>query len=163
MANTPSFNKVIVGTKPGPHATLGVDLYTQATSPVRRYSDLLVQRQLAAHLSGVEEEPVYGADELESFLDGTAYIRGGMRGIERWGVRYWLLKYILSRTGDLFPAVVIEKRREHLIVELSDFLIRGRLFPMAGSSYVKGDLVTVSISEFEPRKGFVRLKEVASI
>jgi exoribonuclease-2 len=154
-----SFNKVITGTAHGPHATLGVDIYTQATSPVRRYSDLLVQRQLAAFLSGVEEEPIYTADELEFFLDGTAYIRDGIRLIEKWGVRYWILKYIYSRKSDIFPAVVIEKRREHIIVELVDFMIRGRLFPSAGSSYEKGTPLTVSISEFDPRKGFIRIKE----
>jgi len=152
-------NKVQVSTDPGPHSSLGVSPYTQATSPVRRYSDLLVQRQLAAFLSGVEEEPVYTTLELESFIDGTAYIRDGIKQIERWGVRYWLLKYLLSRKEDVFQGEIVEKRRAFYIVELSDFLVKGRLYPSPGNSYCTGDRIDVSLTRLEPREGFVRLKE----
>ena len=38
--------KSYVSIKAGKHETLGLDSYIQATSPLRRYSDLLVQRQL---------------------------------------------------------------------------------------------------------------------
>ncbi len=33
-------------TYPEPHGSLGVDCYAQATSPIRRYTDLIVQRQI---------------------------------------------------------------------------------------------------------------------
>jgi len=36
------------GVRPAPHFSLGLGAYVQATSPIRRYGDLLVQRQLAA-------------------------------------------------------------------------------------------------------------------
>lgn len=42
-----------VGPVPGPHKTVGVEAYLQGTSPIRRYGDLLAQRQLLAHLDGV--------------------------------------------------------------------------------------------------------------
>ena len=38
----------LMGTQPAAHFSLGIPAYTQATSPIRRYSDLLVQRQFAA-------------------------------------------------------------------------------------------------------------------
>ncbi len=41
-----------VGTTPAPHFSLGLDAYVQATSPIRRYADLLVQRQLALQAGG---------------------------------------------------------------------------------------------------------------
>ncbi|KAH7035358.1 uncharacterized protein B0I36DRAFT_347154 [Microdochium trichocladiopsis] len=37
-------------TNAGPHWTLGVDMYTKATSPLRRYSDLIVHWQIEAAL-----------------------------------------------------------------------------------------------------------------
>ncbi|KAI1082826.1 RNB-domain-containing protein [Whalleya microplaca] len=43
-----------VSTTAGPHFTLGVDMYTKATSPLRRYSDLIVHWQIEAAL--LEEE-----------------------------------------------------------------------------------------------------------
>ncbi|KAK8139658.1 hypothetical protein PG984_000781 [Apiospora sp. TS-2023a] len=37
-----------ISTTPGPHFTMGVDMYTKATSPLRRYSDLIVHWQIEA-------------------------------------------------------------------------------------------------------------------
>ncbi|KAI0890000.1 mitochondrial protein cyt-4 [Annulohypoxylon maeteangense] len=45
-------------TVPSPHFTLGVDMYTKATSPLRRFSDLLVHWQIEAAL---QEEHRRGA------------------------------------------------------------------------------------------------------
>ncbi|KAI8632345.1 mitochondrial protein cyt-4 [Xylariaceae sp. FL1651] len=39
-----------VSTTPGPHFTLGVDMYTKATSPLRRFGDLIVHWQIEAAL-----------------------------------------------------------------------------------------------------------------
>jgi hypothetical protein len=41
-----------MGVTPAPHFSLGLAAYVQATSPIRRYGDLLVQRQLAALADG---------------------------------------------------------------------------------------------------------------
>ena len=38
--------------QPGRHAGLGLDQYVQATSPLRRYLDLVVHQQLRAFLAG---------------------------------------------------------------------------------------------------------------
>ncbi|KAI0125887.1 hypothetical protein BJ170DRAFT_725547 [Xylariales sp. AK1849] len=39
-----------VSTTPGPYLTMGVDMYTKATSPLRRFSDLIVHWQIEATL-----------------------------------------------------------------------------------------------------------------
>ncbi|KAI5866873.1 RNB-domain-containing protein [Durotheca rogersii] len=39
-----------LSTTPGPHVTMGVSMYTKATSPLRRFSDLLVHWQVEAAL-----------------------------------------------------------------------------------------------------------------
>ena len=41
-----------ITSNPMPHGGLGLDLYVQATSPVRRYADLAVHHQIKAHLRG---------------------------------------------------------------------------------------------------------------
>ena len=58
---------------PGAHAGLGMGLYVQGTSPLRRYLDLVVHQQLRAWLRG------------DGLLDGTAVMeRVGAAGCGEW-------------------------------------------------------------------------------
>jgi exoribonuclease-2 len=69
---------------------LGLASYAQATSPIRRYGDLVVQRQLQALLSSKEsgEEPL-DRDDLQALLnDFDAAVREGI-GISREDQRHW--------------------------------------------------------------------------
>ena len=53
-----------LSTKPGLHWGLGLSQYTQVTSPLRRYPDLLAHQQIRAFLQGrppLSEEEVLAA------------------------------------------------------------------------------------------------------
>ena len=76
----------LVGTAPAPHFSLGLNAYVQATSPIRRYGDLVVQRQLAAHLSGVQPLDAGQLQDMLEQFDGA--VREGI-GISREDQRHW--------------------------------------------------------------------------
>ena len=76
-----------VGVTPAPHFSLGLEAYVQATSPIRRYGDLLVQRQLAAWSSGEETLDGAAMASLLEVIDGP--VREGIR-ISREDQRHWL-------------------------------------------------------------------------
>ena len=59
-------SRVVMELAPHPHWGLGLPLYTFATSPIRRYLDLVSHRQLHRAIQGAA--PVYGADDLEEIL-----------------------------------------------------------------------------------------------
>ena len=46
--------KSYITTKPGPHESLGLKIYLQCTSPLRRYLDLIIQRQVYNKLNNYE-------------------------------------------------------------------------------------------------------------
>ena len=76
----------LMGTQAAPHFSLGLQAYAQATSPIRRYGDLVVQRQIAAVISGISplgEEPL---QELLECFDGA--VREGI-AISREDQRHW--------------------------------------------------------------------------
>ena len=78
--------------EPAPHAGLGLPAYVQATSPIRRYADLLTHFQLKAHLRG--DEPPLDAKALEGLImTGGETARGAMQ-VERQTKRYWALEYL---------------------------------------------------------------------
>ena len=76
----------LMGTEAAPHFSLGLPAYAQATSPIRRYGDLVVQRQIAAQLTGAKP---LSQDSLQELLNGfDAAVREGI-GISREDQRHW--------------------------------------------------------------------------
>ena len=76
----------LMGTQASAHFSLGLPAYAQATSPIRRYGDLVVQRQIQAQLSGGTPLSEDGLQELLNSFDGA--VREGI-GISREDQRHW--------------------------------------------------------------------------
>lgn len=105
--------KVRMSTKAAPHAGMGVAQYTWATSPLRRYVDLVNQWQIIAcarhgrtALLAAAFKPKDAA--LFSIISGfdeayTAY-NGFQNGIER----YWTLRYLAQNGLDELDASVMK-------------------------------------------------------
>ena len=77
----------LVGTSAAPHFSLGLAAYVQATSPIRRYGDLLVQRQLCALLEG--RSPLSEPQLAEQLRELEPALRQGVQ-IQRDDQRHWL-------------------------------------------------------------------------
>lgn len=141
--------------KSRPHATLGVDTYCQITSPIRRYADLVLQRQLRAALT--EVPPAYDTDEMMDELSTLerSRILNKIQARREW---YWLLKHLEQRKDVHIRAIVLETRERNILVEFPDFgtrtavKVEGRLSP--GAEII---LTPVAI---DPWSGTLRLRQV---
>ena len=87
-----------VSIKPGRHGGLGVDAYTQVTSPLRRYPDLLVQRQISHHLR--TDEPLYDEETVTSVAHRADTQVRRMSRIENDRRTYFFLKWLDMRRRD---------------------------------------------------------------
>ena len=107
-----SGGKVRTSTAAGPHDGLGVAQYMWASSPLRRYADLVNQRQLIARARG--ETPVYSAKDtalLAAMRDfEAAYDVYGE--YQRTMERYWSLRWLLQEQAATVTGVVL---RENLV------------------------------------------------
>lgn len=91
----------LMGSRPAPHFSLGLPAYVQATSPIRRYGDLVVQRQLAALQSGAT--PMGEAELEEQLQTFDASVREGI-GISREDQRHWQQVWFEHQRGGQWPA-----------------------------------------------------------
>lgn len=76
----------LMGTEPAAHFSLGLPAYVQATSPIRRYGDLVVQRQIGALLGDGQPLERPALQELLDQFDGA--VREGL-AIAREDQRHW--------------------------------------------------------------------------
>ena len=112
------------GGVPGPHAGLGLEVYVQATSPLRRYLDLVVHQQVRAHLRGAE---LLGAQEVLERIGATAAVAGSVRHAERLARRHWTLVYLMQHPGWRGEGVLVDKRRRRGTVLIPELDLEPRL------------------------------------
>lgn len=114
-----TFQRSQAATTPSPHAGLGLPLYVQATSPLRRYLDLVAHQQLRAFL---RHEPLLDEQEILARIGAAEAVRGDVRYAERLANEHWTLLYLQRRPDWQGEAVVVEQygqRSKLLIPELA--------------------------------------------
>jgi exoribonuclease II len=92
---------------PAAHSGLGLPAYAQATSPLRRYLDLVVHQQLRAYLAGATL--LTEADILERIADVEPAL-AATRQAESLSNRHWVLVYLLRHPGWRGKAILVERR-----------------------------------------------------
>jgi exoribonuclease-2 len=86
-------------------------MYAQATSPLRRYGDLLGHQQARAFLAqaaGSPAAPPLPPDELSLRLARAAAGNQAVRKAERQSELHWTLAWLLDRPGWEGEAVVVQ-------------------------------------------------------
>ena len=137
----------VISTRPGPHFGLALDHYSRATSPIRRYQDLMVQGQILHHI--YHQENKYTSEEIISQANACAQQSRILSRVETSRNRYWFLKFLdqnLSARNHQWtmPAVVLEtKIDQRAILELTDYPFRIRCSIPATSKL--GDEIEVSL------------------
>jgi len=115
---------------PGRHHGLGVDNYIQVTSPIRRYSDLLTQKQLKNAMTGILTS--YSGEEILSICKNTQKKIRIHHRIENIRKKYWLLKFLQyeKKHGiSKYKAVVLENDKTSLkkaLLELEKYPFKTR-------------------------------------
>jgi exoribonuclease II len=158
--------KSTVSYEPQPHSGLGLEAYTQVTSPIRRAVDLITQRQLGKFLdSGALFYPPQKISELigqiEAGVDEAVQI-------QRERNRYWLLKYLLQNNIREIDAVIVRVDGTKPIAEI-DVLFG--LFPFHPNTekgqYVPnnrknlGKKIKLRVEHINPRTQTLTLREIA--
>lgn len=96
-----------VRTQPAPHSGLGVAAYTQVTSPLRRYFDLIAHQQLRAYIKGAE--PLNDSAVLER-IGASEAVLGSVRQAELLSENHWTLVYLLQHPDWRGEGILVEKR-----------------------------------------------------
>ncbi len=147
----PSF----VTSKPEAHKSLGVTSYVQMTSPIRRYMDLLMQRQL---ISWLEEQKIYYSEsELEDTNTRVSLATREIKNVQRSRHRYWLIRYLLEKDLKGATGYVSSKGYNGFNVYIPEFLIELALSNAGGRVFDIGSELSLSIWGADPLRRRIRV------
>jgi exoribonuclease-2 len=93
--------------KPSLHQGLGLGAYTQVTSPLRRYTDLLAHQQIRAVLRG--EPPLDEDETLLRMSAGEAALVASVQA-ERASRAHWTAVYLSDKIGSPWEGVMLERK-----------------------------------------------------
>ena len=139
-----------LSTYPAPHFGLGLDLYVQVSSPLRRYADLVILRQLSAHFAN---QPLpYKQEELFSILDNVDSTASQNKSLEREANKFWMLEYIARNCiGQEFDAIVVRQEGNLVLAEIDRLFERGVVYTR---DHVKfGERLRVRIKDASSKTG----------
>lgn len=143
MYRAQSQGKVRMTLKPAPHEGLGLECYAWSTSPLRRYVDLINQRQILA--AARQEKPVYAGNDpmLFAAMRDFELAYDAYNDFQRKMERYWCLRWMIQEG----------------IVEMEANVLKENLVRLAGLPMVTrvvgapalnpGEAIRVALDDFD--------------
>ena len=139
----------------GNHWGLGLPYYTQVTSPLRRYGDLVQQRQLLAAING--GPPPYdeaGLLRVLANVDGTERENRRLEGAVN---QRWMLEFLAGQDNKRqLEAIVLCEANKGYRVQLVGCGAQGTVVDQ--SKRQPGQSMLVDVDSIRPRQGLLRLK-----
>lgn len=146
-----------VSINPAPHSGLGLSMYSQVTSPLRRYSDLIAHQQLHAFLDG---RPLLDKDTMLERMSAGDAAAGAAVKAERKSNLHWTLVYLLQNPDWQGEAVIAEIKGNQAVI-LIPSLARETLIPLPPGTGLNDTLTVkaahINISELT--ETYIPLKE----
>ncbi len=132
-----SMAKAIYSAKNIGHYGLGFKYYTHFTSPIRRYSDLIVHRLLYKYIES-KSAVHYNQSQLEEISEHISACERNAVDAERLSVKIKQIEYLQNHIGDEFEALISGITHFGIFVKISNILAEGliRLRDLEGDFYV---------------------------
>ncbi|EPB89435.1 hypothetical protein HMPREF1544_03804 [Mucor circinelloides 1006PhL] len=155
-----------------PHVIMGIsDGYTRATSPLRRYMDMVVHWQLKSHLLG--EQLPFSSTRLQALSSSILNREKQLSLLQQRGIQFWVLSLLDRMRVDGFTDrmewnCIVNMPNRNALTELGGTMdvatgtllelgIRGRIDRLERNLEV-GEVVKVRISSLEPVTGRINFE-----
>jgi len=131
------------------HSGLGLDAYVTSTSPIRKYFDLITQRQIRS-IFGLNAP--CNSEEIHKTINALEQPMMYVSRLQNRRKRYWLLKYLEGRIGQKEEAIVLKKLRNSYLTLMTEYMVECTLPLSSGINVKPEDLIRVTIQHVNARK-----------
>ena len=114
------FERSQLSLEPTPHFGMGIDIYTTFTSPIRKYSDFLMQRAIKSILKGGEiyKQDIELVEQMQAQLNT---VRACSQEIEQW----LKCEFMQAKKDEIYDAKICQVNSSNFTVRLSENGIEG--------------------------------------
>jgi len=147
---------LVIDVAPAPHSGLGLDAYTNLSSPIRRYFDLVCQRQLSHYITN--GSALYNKEELERIRISVIPLLKDLNTVKRNHVNYWMLKFFKDRIGQEYPAVILDVMKNKYRLILTDFLYVTEMKREVGHDLKAGKNIRIKIKKTDPLEDLLKVE-----
>jgi exoribonuclease-2 len=147
---------LIMDFEPGPHSGLGLDVYSNLSSPIRRYFDLVNQRQISNFL--IKAVPLYNKEELDKIRLSVTPVLKDLNIVKRNRIRYWIQKYLQANMDKVFPAIILDVMKSNYRIILMDHLFVAEMKREPDHDFQPGQDIKVRIKKIDPWNDILKLE-----
>ena len=152
---------LVIDTAPSPHSGLGLDAYSNLSSPIRRYFDLVCQRQIKHFL--YHGSAMYNKEELEKIRISVAPALKDLNMIKRNSQNYWILKYLKAHIGEDLSAIILDVMKNRYRIILTDLFYVTEMKREAGQDFKTGKGVVVKVKKSDPWEDILKVEYSGSL
>ena len=150
-------NRVEISTRPSRHSGLGAEAYLTLTSPIRRFYDLLLEKQILGALRG---NPIFNEAQLEEIISRVGPTISKVGLVEELTEQYWIFRYLEKRVNSTTRAVVLDRFPNKYLVHLNEYLLEVDMSANSGRDFVPGDELLVRVERANARAGVLKIAPV---
>jgi len=104
-------NRATGSATPARHFGVGFDAYARASSPIRRYSDILAHYQIKAHLRG---DPLpFSLPDMQAIVAGMQEREADIFQLQRDSTRFWIMQYLSQEGERVYTGLILSVQEDY--------------------------------------------------
>ena len=144
-----------VGVTPSMHSGLGIGMYSQVTSPLRRYSDLVAHQQLRGFIGG---KPLLDKDTVLERISAGDAASGATVKAERKSNLHWTLCFLYQNPQWQGTGVIVELKEKAAVVLIPELAMETQI-ALNGKMQLNQE-ITLKVSKIDIPKQLVNFLAV---
>ena len=149
-----------ISTASGPHNGLGLNFYTQFTSPIRRYYDSILMRQLDLYLKS--RDILFSNQDIDKILIELSGRSDIAKNKAKQLYKYWALRYMDQANIKEIDVYVYNELKSSYIIYFNTFNFYDSISKdLCRKTYIRNDKISIRFSSVDfVNLTFVDLEEV---
>lgn len=144
-----------MSSSPVAHAGLGLDVYVQFTSPIRRYSEVIAHFNMKSWLRG--ETPPFTAQDIDAILRAQGETQRELSRAEKEVEQYWVAEYMRQQADRTWEGILLGWfKEEHQLASVMLEEVGVEVIVRVDFPASPGDVLVVTCGEAHVRDGWCR-------